>query len=87
MLLYLSWSSDAANDSRVAKSSVLQHVHATFLNVEELIKDHKLQVDSENFKVKYTIYAKAQQECYLKKTETRNRSFSRQSRLSVLDRQ
>ena len=51
MLLYLSWSYEEANGSRLTNNTILQHVYTALVGVEELIKDHKLQVDSESFKV------------------------------------
>jgi len=53
MLLYLEWSSDAVRGKQYAESKIiLQSIQATFLNLEELIKDHKLQVDRETLEVR-----------------------------------
>jgi len=53
MLLYLEWSSDAVRRKQFAESKmILQSIQATFLNLEELIKDHKLQVDGETLEVR-----------------------------------
>ena len=53
MLLYLSWSRGAAYGNHLAvNETILQHVRATFLNLEELIEDHKLQVDSDALEVR-----------------------------------
>ena len=54
MMLYLSWSKKAANGNRFTRNKILQYAHTTFVNVEELIKEHKVQVDSEIFKVRDT---------------------------------
>lgn len=69
MLLYLSWSCQAANDSHLTNNLVLQNVHTTFVNVEELIKDHKIHVDSETFKVRHIVHTESQQECHPRKTK------------------
>ena len=48
MLLYLWWSHTNAYNNRFSESRmILQQVQATFVHLMELIKDHKLQVDSE----------------------------------------
>ncbi len=53
MLLHLTLSSDAARGNQFAESKIiLQQIQATFLNLEELIKDHKLQVDGEALEVR-----------------------------------
>lgn len=53
MLLYLEWSSDAVRRKQFAEiKMILQSIQATFLNLEELIKDHKLQVDGETLEVR-----------------------------------
>ena len=54
MLLYLSWSIDLKKNSHLGNNTVLHHVHTTFVNLVELIKDHKLQIDSESHAVRST---------------------------------
>ncbi|KAL8822492.1 MAG: hypothetical protein Q9191_006772 [Dirinaria sp. TL-2023a] len=53
MLLYLSWSSDG--NRNVENRMILQHIQTTFLNLEELIKEHKIQVDSETRELLQTV--------------------------------
>lgn len=53
MLLYLTWISDAARGNQfVGSKTILHQIQATFLNIAELIKDHKLQVDGETLEVR-----------------------------------
>ena len=48
MLLYLFWSVNFAKHEYYGPSTtILKYIQATFLNVEELIKDHNIQVDGE----------------------------------------
>ena len=54
MLLYLSWSIEVKKSGHVGNNTVLHHVHTTFVNLMELIKDHKLQIDSESHAVRLT---------------------------------
>lgn len=52
MLLHLTLSSDTVRGNRFAESMIiLQQIQATFLNLEELIKDHKLRVNGETLEV------------------------------------
>ena len=53
MLLYLRWSHTNAYNNRSSESRlILQRVQATFVHLIQLIKDHKLQVDSEILEVR-----------------------------------
>lgn len=52
-LLHLTLSSNTVRGSQFAESKIiLQQVQATFLNLEEIIKDHKLRVDGETLEVR-----------------------------------
>ena len=52
MLLYLSWSEKAVKGKRLARNMVLQYIHITSVNVEELTEEDEVQVDSEILKVR-----------------------------------
>ena len=51
MLLYLSWRIEGKNGSHLGNNTILHHVHTTFVNLVDLIKDHKLHIDSESYGV------------------------------------
>ena len=87
MLLYLSWSSVATYGNHLAENRILlQQIWATFLNVEQLIKEHKIQVDSEIREVrKKSHMGRNRTRRVMPTTETWNHSSYKQSDLSGLD--